>query len=200
MISWGGNARTKPQHKAPKVFGKQLKRTVVCQFDAPKHEACQTRAAQLLFKNHHTHKTTNLPSEPQPDGQRETPGQVRACIARYEQRPYEERGMTEWDKQQDIPLSNGTRTSSIAPPRDVKACQSNATANAKPAHHPSNPLYTKEWGLVPLELPAKTSTRAQRLVGRANVAGKIVILRRKDCRNHWGMGGPWRASKAMAAH
>ncbi|KAJ6976226.1 hypothetical protein NC653_031926 [Populus alba x Populus x berolinensis] len=35
------------------------------------------------------------------------------------------------------------------------------------------------------------ATPSQRLVGRANVAGKIVIRRRKDCRNHWGMGGPW---------
>jgi len=60
--------------------------------------------------------------------------------------------MTEWHKQQGIPLSNGTRTSSIAPrsqgphtiPRDVEARWSNATANAKLAHHPSNPLYAKE--------------------------------------------------------
>jgi len=74
------------------------------------------------------------------------------ALLRCEQRAYEERGMTEWDKQQGIPLSNGTRTSSIAPhsqgphtiPRDVEACRSNATANAKPAHHPSNPLYAKE--------------------------------------------------------
>jgi|UniRef100_A0A2K1ZLH2 hypothetical protein len=71
--------------------------------------------------------------------------------------------MTEWDKEQGIPLSNGTRTSSIAPrsqgphtiPRDVEARRSNATANAKPAHHPSNPLYAKEWGLVPFESPTK---------------------------------------------
>lgn len=37
MISLVGNTRTKPQRKAPKAFGKQLKRIVVWQFDAPKH-------------------------------------------------------------------------------------------------------------------------------------------------------------------
>ncbi|KAL9400771.1 hypothetical protein Peur_004620 [Populus x canadensis] len=99
--------------------------------------------------------------------------------------------MTKWDKQQGIPLSSGTRTSSIAScplgphtiPRDVEARQSNATVNAKPAHHPSNPLYAKEWGLVPLNRPQKSSTRTQRLVARATVVGKSVVRRRKDCRN-----------------
>src|SRR5262249_50813779 len=106
----GGQHKKRAARKAPKALAKQPKRTAAWQFDAPRHRACQSQAAQPPLMRHRVHETTNPPSESQPDGYGDTPGQARARTAGREQTACEGRRRTEWDEQQGIPPSNGART------------------------------------------------------------------------------------------